>query len=229
MSLSALLRRTNRIEIDQDYNLLFKTYRNYPYTVIPQVALGLRSKVSLQGLYRAETEQRKVRFLEKAGFPLGEHYVDFMLRPDKPTVTVQYDQTFLNVEEKIKQEVSKEEAFTLVGKCASQLRELHHAGKSNGEIKMTHGDPYLENVRYYANGSVRWFDLEHQYTVLGTNAVAMDGAIFVGHALQVLRDCGHIKNKLDRADLRDAIEQHYPGLRTYAPQGKTYLRLRFGK
>ena len=117
----------------------------------------------------------------------------------------------------------------MVGKCAAQLKVLHQVGKSNGEIKITHGDPYLENMRYYSDGSVRWFDFEHDYNIAGNEAVRMDGAIFAGHAAQVLRDCGHIKNKQDQNDLRDAIEQNYYGLRTDAPQGRIYLRLRFGK
>ncbi|MDO8656379.1 MAG: hypothetical protein Q7K45_04010, partial [Nanoarchaeota archaeon] len=201
---------------------------HYPYTVIPQVALGLRSKESLDAQYRCRTEQQKVHFLQDAGFPLAQEYFDFVDSKYEPMSIARYTPDFVNVEEKIRQGVSREEALVLVGKCAAQLQALHHAGKKNGEVKITHGDPYLENMRYYVDGLVRLFDFEHQYNVMGNNAVAMDGAIFTGHAAQVLRDCGHIKSKQDQSDLKDAIEQNYYGLRTDAPQGKMYLRLRFG-
>lgn len=224
MDISSLLRRTNSITINKEQNLIIKHYRNYPYTVLPQVALGLRSRDSLDAVYRCQTEKRKVRLLQEAGFQLAQEYLDFVVSRYEPMSVARYIPNFINVEEKIRQGVCREEALTLVGKCAAQLQALHLVGKSNGEAKITHGDPYLENMRYYEDGSVRLFDFEHQYTVMGSNALAMDGAIFVGHAVQVLRNCGHIKNKQDHSDLKDAIEQNYYELRTDAPQGRLYLR-----
>lgn len=229
MDSSSSLRRTNQTWINRDTGHFCKTYRDYPYTIIPQVLLGLRPRHALQGVFRCHTEERKVSFLQEAGFPLAQEYLLFENNPYEPLSVARYDPTFVNVEEKIRDWLSQEEALTLVGRCAAQLKALHQIGKSNGEVKVTHGDPYLENMRYYIDGSVRWFDFEHEYNVRGSDAVRMDGAIFAGHAAQVLRDCGHIKTKQDRSDLKDAIEQNYAGLRTDAPQGKMYLRVRFGE
>ena len=226
MSLSALLRHTNKIKRNPERGYLVKIYLDYPHTVFGQFALGLRPWSALRAVYRCEIEQRKVDILQRAGFPLAQEYLLFENSPYEPMSVVRYDPSFLNVEEKIRQGMAKEDALTLIGRCATQLRELHQVG--NGSRALTHGDPYLENIRYYPDGSVRWFDFEHEHTSVGDEAKAMDGAIFVGHALQVLRSCGHVKSKQDRADLRDAIEQHYPRLRTDAQQGKLYLRLRFG-
>ncbi|HLC71195.1 MAG TPA: hypothetical protein VJI32_04255 [Candidatus Nanoarchaeia archaeon] len=228
MDSSSVFRRTNQTWINQGRNHFCKLYRDYPYTIIPQVLLGLRTRHALLGLYRCQTEQRKVACLQHAGFPLAQEYLLFESNPYEPLCVARYDSSFQNVEEKIRKGILKEEALTLVGKCAAQLLNLHQIGKQNGEITMTHGDPYLENMRYYPDNSVRLFDFEHDYERRGNDAAAMDGAIFVGHAMQVLRDCGHIKNKQDYSDVRDVIEQQYPGLRTDAPQGRMYLRLRFG-
>ena len=228
MDSSAALRRTNETWFREEKGIFCKAYRNYPYTIIPQVLLGLRPRQALNALYRCQTEKRKVALLQTAGFPLAQEYLDFVENEYKPMSIARYDPDFLNVEDKIRQGVSREEALTLVDKCAVHLQELHQVGKSNGEVKFTHGDPYLENMRYCADGSVRWFDFEHEYDLTGYEAVAMDGAIFVGHAVQILRACGHIVSKQDRRDVGDAIRQHYPGLQTDAPQGKLYLKLRFG-
>lgn len=227
MDLAAVLRRTNKRRENREWGVLVKIYRDYPCPVVPQVALGLRPWQALQAEYRCRTEERKVAILQQAGFPLAQEYLDFVVSKYEPMAVMRYAADFMTVEDKIRQSMAKEEAFALVGHCAAQLKELHQVQSRSQEL--THGDPYLENIRCYADGSVRWFDFEHEHRCTGSDARAMDGAIFVGHAFQVLRSCGQLQSTQDRADLRDAIEQHYPGLRTDAPRGKLYLRLRFGR
>ncbi len=225
MGLAALLRRTNRIIHHPERGISVKIYRDFPYTVVPQVALGLRPWRALHAEYRCRTEKRKVASLQEAGFPLAQEYLYFEVSKYEPMVIMRYAADFMTVEDKLRQGMTREEAFALVGRCAAQLKELHQVRGRSTEL--THGDPYLENARYYANGSVRWFDFEHEHRCTGSDARAMDGAIFLGHAFQVLGSCGQLQSTQDRADLKDAIEQYYPGLRTEASRGRLYLWLRF--
>ncbi len=215
MDLLALLRRTNKLEIDPEKGLITKTYRNYPYTVLPQVALGLRGKSALDGQYRATVEREKIERLRQAGFLLAQEYLEF--RPQQ--LVMRYVGDFVNVEQRMRDGIPMQTALILVSKCAAQLHALHSEG-------IIQGDPYLENFRLIGEMQTPPFDFEQQYN--SKHDTAMDGAIFLGHAVQVLRDCGHLQSRRDILDLIDAIDLGYPKMPRDAPQGKLYLALRFG-
>ena len=219
MSLTDRLRRTNKIEIDTEQGLVFKFYRDYPGTVLPQVALGLRPARTLYSVHRAQTEYRRVTALQRMGFPLAQEYLDFDVKGNTPSVTLRYHPQFMHVEDVLRMGIPPAQARVMLKKCAAILQELHDY--------TVHGDPYLENFRLMSDNSIRSFDFEQEYNCEGKAAQQMDGTILFRHAVHLFRECNYADAATVKEEVAQLIREEYPQLELLAPRGRAYLYLRF--
>ncbi|HLC68633.1 MAG TPA: hypothetical protein VJH24_02235 [Candidatus Bilamarchaeaceae archaeon] len=225
------LRRTNEIIIHSDQRMVVKRYRTSPPSVAGQVFCGLRRRRALLAVHRWETEKLKVEAVRSFGIALPFEYHGFyegrLGYDSKPFVVMEYLPGFLTAEDRLRNGMSTEEAFQLVGRCAVTLSDFHLASNGHGK-RMAHGDPYLEN---FDGADAKLFDFEHDHPCDGGGALVRDQLIFFWHAVNVLKDTGHLKTRRDLERLIDTVHTGYPGMETSVAQlgalQKLYFKLRF--
>ncbi len=245
-------RRTNTVQLKDD-GLVTKIYKNNPVSVLCQVPLGIRSPHALRGVYRWETERRKIRKIEAIGLPMPFEQYDFV-NNGVPSLTTNYIEGFETAEDRVRNSVTLDEALTTVTKCAQALRQLHYGGKTARlGFTLTHGDPFLENFGFVpapTGERVVAFDFEHEHK--GDIDITRDVAFLYWHAFDVLVQQGYgvqsidpfwvdwepqpirgINSLRDVGLLMDAVQEGYPEMERSWLQvnGRAglYFHFRFGQ